>query len=224
MYRLLISGWLLLGASYPQEQTPEVNAGSICGTVINETGAPAALTGVTAIYVGGAHTGPYPSARTDQGGRYCVTNIQPGEYAMSASDPEKGYPMLGSLFYALHAPEPRIRIAPETLHAHLDWQIPYKAGFLRVRLTDLSTGIPIKVMSTELSFAGDSLRYMHGSEYSNQVLLVPPNERVFLKVTAPGYDSWPEGESQGRLVDLLPGQEETLSVSLRPKVPQPGDK
>ncbi|MBB5061235.1 hypothetical protein HDF16_005971 [Granulicella aggregans] len=100
------------------------------------------------------------------------------------------------MFYAVHAPEPRIRIGPEALHAHLDWQIPYKAGFLRVNLTDLITGKPIKVMSTELSVgAGDAVRYMHGSEYSNQVLLIPPNEQVFLKVSAQGYESWPEGEA-----------------------------
>lgn len=217
MYRLLISGWLLLGVLYPQEKSLDASAGSICGTVLDETGAPAAFTSVTAIYMG-AHSGLEPIARTDRNGRYCITGIRAGEYAMSASDPEKGYPEMSSMFYSVHLPGPRVRVGPEGLNARLDWQIPYKAGFLRVILTDLSNGKLISAMFTELYVgSSDSLRYRHGSEGSDQMLLIPPNENVYLKVSNPGYESWPEGEAQGRFVNLLPGQHETLAVSLRPK-------
>ena len=139
---------------------------------------------------------------------------------MSASDQEKGYPDMSTLFYSGDIPGPRVWITQGGQKARLDWQIPYKAGFLRVNLTDSSNDKLIEAMFTELYVdSSDSSRYNHGSEGSDQVLLIPPNENVHLKVTAPGYESWPEGEAQGRVINLLPGQHETLAVSLQPKAP-----
>ncbi len=43
----------------------------------------------------------YPAATTDETGRYCIAHVEVGEYVMSVKDEEKGYPMMGSLFFAL---------------------------------------------------------------------------------------------------------------------------
>ena len=217
MYRLLISGWLLLGVLHPQEQSADAKTGSICGTVLDETGAPAGFTRITAVDMG-PHSGMEPYATTDGNGDYCITGVRAGEYAMSASDPEKGYPEMSSMFYSGRLPGQHVRIVPAALNVRMDWRIPYRAGFLRLILTDSGNGKLISAMSTELYVGpSDNLRYRHASEGSDQVLLVPPNEDIHLRVSAPGYEAWPEGQSQGRLINLLPGQHVTLEMSLRPK-------
>lgn len=157
---LKVALFLVLGAS---SRLLAAQDGVICGTVLNEAGNPAASTIVVAMYLSGPHTGPYDSVTTDSDGHYCVEHVRPGEYSMSADDPERGYPMLGNLFYALHAPEPRIKVPSGHSEQTANWQIPYKAGSLRVDATDKATGKPVLGTLIYLAVRGsEELRYTRG--------------------------------------------------------------
>jgi hypothetical protein len=201
--------------------------GSICGTVQDENGLPASLVRVTAAYVGPkAHTGTYAMGETDDVGHYCV-NVTIGDYIMSADDVDKGYPLMAIMFYASHdsnaeSSAPGISITAQELTRHDDWMIPYKAGFVRVKLTDARTGKQIVPMFFDLVVRSRSDNgRMHGTCASTAALLVPPNENIVFAVSAPGYQWWPRDDKMGKLLNLLPGTTEEVAIELQPTTPQP---
>jgi hypothetical protein len=215
MMRLHVLTVLLFATAvaYSQSNTP---TGSICGIVQDENGAAASFVKIVAIYQG-SHSGPFPLGKTDSTGHYCVDNVAPGDYVMSAADPEKGYPEMGSIFYSLQRPNPEVHISIGNPKGHADWRIPYKAGFIDVALTDARTGKPITAMIFSLVLQlSPKDGFMRGSSISTSALLVPPNENVYFKVSAPGYGEWPADGTQGKLLNLLPGKTERLAIALQP--------
>lgn len=218
MLRWLMSSCLLLGSLHMQEQSAAIDTGSICGTVQDERGAPASFTEVVAIDLG-PHTGPYTASETNESGQYCVTGLHLGDYAMSAFDEERGYPLMFLAFYAQHLPGKRVTLSPAALQEHVNWRIPFKAGFLRVIVTDARTGQPVEHINTKLSVrSNESFRYSHGTRPGSPILL-PPNEDILITVSAPGYESWPGAKGPGRLINIKPGATQTLEVRLKPTAP-----
>lgn len=214
VFRSLLTSFVLSVGIAAQAQGPPAR-GNICGTVLDETARPAAFTDVAAIYLG-PHSGPFPTAKTDQSGHYCVTGVRFGEYAMSAYDEAKGYPLLITQFFTTEPPEARVTLTADVPDGRADWRIPYKAGFLRISLTDADTGkvIPSMFVNLVLRVDGEN-RYMHPSAPSDLALLIPPNEDVYVNVTSPGYDIWPNDGSRGMLLSFLPGQTHTLKIALQ---------
>jgi hypothetical protein len=190
MMQLYVLTTLLFVASLAYGQS-DPSMGSICGIVHDENGAPASFVKVVAIYQG-SHTGPYPLGKTDGTGHYCMNNVALGYYAMSAEDTEKGYPQMSSIFYSVQRPTSEVHIAIGNLKGHADWRIPYKAGFVEVALTDAQTGKPIIPMLFNLVLQSSPKNgFIRGSSSSTTALLVPPNENIYLTVSAPGYKEWP---------------------------------
>jgi hypothetical protein len=215
MMRLHMLTALLFATTVAYSQ-PDALMGSICGTVQNENGGPASLVKIVAIYMG-AHSGSYPLGKTDGVGHYCIDNVAPGDYVMSAADPEKGYPEMGSIFYSSQRPNPEVHIAIGSLKGHADWRIPYKAGFVEVVLTDVRTGKPIIPMIFRLVLQSSPKDgNMRGSTVSTSALLVPPNENIYFTVSATGYGEWPGDGTTGKLLNLLPGRTERLAIALQP--------
>ena len=176
---------------------------------------------MSALYLG-PHTGIQPSSKTDLTGHYCIPDLFPGEYALSATDPDKQYPDMGSMFYAVHLPEPRIELKAGATEEHADFRIPYKAGSISIQLTDARTGKAISSMLFNLDVKSNpEQRYIHGSSDSTVPLLVPPNEDIYLTVTSPGYRTWPDDGTKGRIVNLLPGFKLELKIALQPVQPLP---
>lgn len=58
---------------------------------------------ISAIDLGPA-TGIPPVSKTDSKGHYCIHDLYTGEYSLSAINPDKQYPNMGWLFYAVHRP------------------------------------------------------------------------------------------------------------------------
>ena len=194
--------------------------GAICGTLLNEHGKPSAYTGVTARYIG-PHSGPYPVGNTDASGHYCITGVSFGEYVVYASDEKKGYPDLDTQFYAPWPPKPRVTLSAANSTERVDVRIPYRAGFLGIHLTESGSGKPLEAMSVSLVLRSDpEHRYMHISTSSDQDLLIPPNEDLYVNVTSPGFSTWPNGGSKGMLLSFLPGQRHALRISIRKLEPQ----
>jgi hypothetical protein len=225
--RLLFLPICLLSAGFAAYgQSSDEPMGSICGMVQDENGLPASLIRVTAACVGPkAHTGTYPRGETDGVGHYCV-NVAIGDYIMSADDVNKGYPLMAIMFYASHdsnaeSSAPRISITAHELTRHADWRIPYKAGFVRVKLTDARTGKQIVPMFFDLVVRSRSqYGHMYGSCGSTAALLVPPNEDIVFAVSAPGYQWWPSENKKGKLLNLPPGTTEEVAIELQPTRPQ----
>ena len=218
MLRLHALTALLFATSLAYGQSDAL-MGSICGIVQDENGGPASFVKVVAIY-DGPHSGSYPLGRTDSTGHYCVQNVAIGHYIMSAADPEKGYPEMGSAFYSWQTPKPEASIATTDLEGHADWRIPYKAGFVQIALTDARTGKPVTPMFFKLVVQSRPENgWMRGSTDSAAALLLPPDENVYLTLSAPGYLQWPTDRTTGKLLNLLPGRTEKLEVALQPLNP-----
>lgn len=191
-------------------------SGSICGTVLDENGAPARLVKVVAMTMG-PHSGAL-TGRTDKSGHYCVSNLPAGDYMMSAHDPEKGYPEMSSIFYSAWSAdlEPKASITAQNSKSHVDWQIPYKAGFVKVHLTDAVTGKQIIPMSFNLVVQSrPDAGFMRGAYPSTELLLVPPHEDIDFTVSSPGYKEWP-GDGIKMVFRLAPGNTKELEIALEP--------
>jgi hypothetical protein len=154
--------------------------------------------------------------KTDNFGHYCVPNVAPGDYIMSAGDPEKGYPELGSIFYGSPSPKSKVSITVQNLQGHADWRIPYKAAVLNVHLTDARTGKQIIPMFFKLVLRFNDVGFIRGSQISTMSLLVPPNEDIFFTVSAADHQGWPGDGTKGKLLHLLPGATEELEIALQP--------
>lgn len=191
--------------------------GSICGMVLNEHGQRAALVHVTAFYMG-PHTGIMDGGTTDENGQYCLEGVRFGEYVMSADDPKKGYPPMVYSFFSEDPPNVPVVLSALTPKAHADWQIPFKAAVIRIKLTDAMTGKPLINMSYTLALRIRPETYLHGSSAASQDLLIPPNQDVLLTVTADGYQRWPDDGTKTRIVNLAPGTIQNFDIALRPEV------
>lgn len=214
MYLRLLIACALAGTVIAHGQSSAAG-GTICGTLYDENGQPSAATGVAARYIG-PHSGPYPTGRTDASGHYCIKGVSFGQYVVYASDEEKGYPDQDTQSYAPHSPDSRVSLSAANPNGRVDGHIPYKAGFLSIHLTESGSGKPLKGMAVDLVLRTDpEHRYMHIRTSSDQILLVPPNQDVYINVTSPGFETWPHDGSRGLLLNFLPGQKRGLTVSLR---------
>ena len=169
----------------------------------------------------GSHSGHYLGSKTDAEGRYCIKGLALGDYVISANDEKKGYPLLPHGFVTRSSPEPHVTLTAAAPDARLDVRIPYKAGFLSLLLTDVETGKPIPSMDVSVALRSDpDHQWMHISAIAGRILLIPPNEDVYVNVTSPGFTTWPDDGSKGGLVNLLPGQTQTLSIPLHKVKPE----
>lgn len=221
MMRVLANVCLLLATLSAYGQPFDEPTGSICGMVQDENGDPASFVEVVAIYVG-AFEGIQPQGKTDASGHYCVANLRLGVYVMSAYDQGKGYPQqtIYPSFYSSQSPKPTVSITARNLQGHANWRIPYKAGFLKLQLTDRRTGKQIIPMFFHLALRSrPDVLITSGSGGSTMPLLVPPNKDVYFTVSASGYEEWPGDGTRGKLLNLLPGATENLAIALQPISP-----
>jgi hypothetical protein len=212
MMRIMVYACLLFGtfSVYGRPATP--STGSICGTTLDENGSPARFIKVVAIHEGGSTE----VGKTDELGHYCVEDLPLGDYVMSADDTDHGYPITvrGGFFYSAPTPQQKVHITSINLTGHADWRIPYKAGWVKVLLTDARTGQQIPDMTLSLNRSGGVLNI---SRPSTTPILLPPNEDIYLfSVSTPGYQRWPGDGSKGVLLNLLPGTTQSIAIALRP--------
>jgi hypothetical protein len=212
-------GYLAFGLALSSvAQVPDT--GSVCGTVLDENGQRAKDIVVTAVYLG-AHSGPSPASRSDESGHYCLVNVPYGDNAPAADDPKHGYiPQYGFYASEIHKKEATnvAHLSAEHPQATINFRIPYRAAFLTIHLIDAITGKPQSALFYKLRVQTDpQRRYMFGSQGATDALLLPPNENVLLKVSAPGYREWPYDNSPGYLLNLLPGERRTIEVPLHSK-------
>jgi len=158
-----------------------------------------------------------PFARTDEQGHYCIKGLALGDYYMTADDPERGYPNMASGFFSTARMRSQVRLTATKLNGHADWEIPYKAGFVKVELTDAQSGKQVDAMFFDLLVQSrPEVGHMFGSAGSTTPLLLPPNEDVVVTITARGYRKETDREPQRTVVKLLPGETRELHIVLQP--------
>jgi hypothetical protein len=156
-------------------------------------------------------SGPFPASRSDDSGHYCLVNVPYGDNVPAADDPKRGLPESGiqHLCFRLGNKEsPNVaHLSAEHPRATVDFRIPYRAAFLAIHLSDAITGKPKFALFYRLSAQKDPERnYMTGSQSAKDALLLPPNEKILLKVSAPGSREWRYDNSPGYVLNLLPGE------------------
>lgn len=209
------ASWVL-AVSSAFGQLPSNATGSICGLVVDENGAPAAHVRVTAMILSPAgHTGGYPVSQTDEAGHYCIQRLELGLYIMSADDKAKGYPQRGTGFFSWSAPDPEVLLTSQNPSVRSDWQIPFKAGFLKLDLTSVQAEsidlITFKfVVRSRPKLGLETVTIPVDTEHKVITLLVPPDEDVLLTVASPGHQNWPDDGA--RLVNVPEGATQNLVI------------
>lgn len=191
------------------------HTGSICGTVENELGQPAA--NVSIIAMPAALGGLLPRFKTDASGHYCATGLMvPNTYTLTADDPAAGYPSLAPGFYN-QRPSQHVELTPQRPIATFNWRIPYKAASLRIHPTDASTGRPLTSIRYSLVLKGNpAIGITTASSPADLPILLPPDTDLLLEVKSPGYRPWPLDGSSGRLINAPSGAQADLDVALDP--------
>lgn len=210
---------LLLAATCAFSQSTPAN-GKICGSVIDENGNPASNVKVAALLMDpGGHTGGYPWTLTDESGHYCIDRLTLGRYRLSGDDKGLGYPMWGNSLYTWRSSGPEVDLTPQKPHADLDWKLPFRAGFLYLKLpparsSDEIAPITIKLVAVSRPrFGMMSVTTFPETRKSKEItVLLPPQEDVFLIVSVPSDRNCPGDGSRGKLLNVLPGAIEHVSV------------
>lgn len=211
---------LLLAASCGSSQPLDSEKAKICGTVLDESGAPASSVHIIAILLSpGGHSGGFPGTRADASGHYCIDGLSLGSYGLSGYDERLGYPMQGNSFYSWRFPTPQVTLTHQKPDANLNWKIPFRAGFLYLHLPAAhSPDELVPMMVTLVVRSRSSVGRMSVTTFpemgkSKQVtVLLPPQEDVLLSVTAPGYQSWPGDRGEAKVLNVFPGAIEEVAV------------
>lgn len=214
---LVVVGVLLLATAAAQQHDEPLPKGTIYGIVIGQDGRPAKKIGLTAFPLGVALGAVLPHTKTNDAGEYRFENIPWwGRYTVYAEDEEAGYSSssTGQTGYS-HPPE--VEITPEHPEAEFRLYLPPQAGFLKIELTNQKTGDAISAMLVELRRTDEQKSLVFTmSCYSTHVVLIPPDQDLFLHVSSDGFREWQESVGEGKSIHLTSGARLKLDVQLVP--------
>ena len=139
-----------------------------------------------------------------------------GRYTVYAGDEKAGYSSFSTGGYGQTQP-PEIEITPARREAELRVNLPPKAAFLRVHLTNGRTGAPV---------SGLQIMVMHDTNppslafsmscFSTKTVLLPPDNNLLVHITSDGFREWKESVGQGKMLNLTSNSRLTLNVALDP--------
>jgi hypothetical protein len=207
---------LLLATAVGQDQ-PQEAKGTIYGIVVRRDGQRVPGIGLTATPLGVALAAVLPHTKANAQGGYRFENIPWwGRYTVYADDEEAGFSTF-STGPSGEANPPQVEITPDRPQAELNVQLPPRAGFLEIHLTDSQTGslipdLQIEVMSVKNP---DQLVFSESCS-STHAILVPPEKPLLLHVASPRYREWNESRELGKLIFLKSGDRLKLDVRLQP--------
>jgi hypothetical protein len=211
-------GFLLLATAVAQQHDELRPKGVIYGVAIGQDGQPAKGIDLTAYPWGVGLGAMLPHVKTNDKGEYRFEDLPWwGRYTVYAEDEEAGYssfstgPDLGDG----HAAE--VELVPEHPEAEFRVNLPPKAGFLEVHLTNRKPGNAISAMRIALMSAANPVSPLFTMSCSSkQVVLIPPETNLLLHVTSDGFREWAESTGKGKPIHLVSGSRLTLDVQLEP--------
>ncbi len=206
---------LLVFLTPPIAALAQQDIGTICGTVENELGQPAANIKVVAMpaVVGGI----VPWFKTDAAGHYCAIHlIVQQTYQLTADDLDAGYPPMYDGLYS-QQPLPDLELTFKHSQTTFNWRIPYKAARFHLRAMDAITGNPPRSIHYSLVLkSSPAIGRVTASGPADMQILLPPDTDLLLKVEAPGYWQWPANETPGYVINAGSLTEVNLDVPLQP--------
>ncbi|MFN2455142.1 MAG: carboxypeptidase-like regulatory domain-containing protein [Pyrinomonadaceae bacterium] len=219
------------GSFYPvksdqdkSQQNNTTQGGVIMGSVINAEGRPVAHANVRAKSFRGSR-GRQPETRTDQQGKFTLTNLSPDTYLVVVRKDEDGYLRTDSTFHAdgVTTP-PQITVGDNQTIQDVILHIGQKGGKLTGQVIDAVTSEPIR--NADISFRrtdNPKAFYSTGVDFlegKGRFKIIVPTEPFTMEVSAPGYEDWTySSDGSGKHKDPLKlAKEETrnLKIALRP--------
>lgn len=217
MKAVFVFGCLLVATiSLGQQQDAPGPKGTIYGVAVGNDGQPAKHVGLTAEPLVGILAAVLPHTTTDDNGEFRLDVPWWGKYTVFAEDEDAGYSTFSTGGFGQSDPA-SVEIMPGRREAEVRVNLPPKAAFLRVHLTNRKTGDTIASMSISV------MRDTHPpalafsiSCYSTRVVLLPPDKDLLIHVTSNGFREWNESVGKGKLLHLGSGEHVTLEVALDP--------
>jgi hypothetical protein len=208
---------LLVSAAVAQQQDSAHPDGSIHGVAIASDGQPAKRVGLTAEPLRAALGTVLPHTATDDRGEFRFVHLPWwGRYTVYADDEEAGYSNFSTGGYGQTQPS-EIELTPGRPKAELRVNLPLKAAFLRVHLTNGRTGAPVSGMKIIVMHDTNppSLAFSM-SCFSTNTVLLPPDNNLLIHITSDGFREWKESVGKGRVLHLASSSQLTLDVELDP--------
>jgi hypothetical protein len=208
---------LLLFSPVVGQQLQSGPNGTIYGVVVALNGKPARNLRLTArsLLATGGHSGDFPHARTNQAGEYRFQKLPLASYIVYADDEAAGFSRVSTGLPGGSVSE--VEITADHPETESDFSLPPKAGFIRIHLTNRKTRAPISDMTVSvlpLDKPDSGLFTLSGG--SAQLILVPPDRNLLLRVTAEGFREWDESIGTGRHVNVPSESRLMLDVQLDP--------
>jgi len=202
---LLLCWLLVMGTAQVRKST-----GVIYGSVVSQKGQQVKRITLFAepLNVGGQ----YPSTRSDDRGDYRFENLPWGRYTVFADDPDHGYS--GTVID--DSSQPSVEISPERPKSQLRVLLPAKAGVLQISLTNRSTGARIPWVGVTVVPTEEPGPSVNLTCKSTELVLVPPDRKLLLHITADGFREWGESAGAGKSIFVPSGTRLKIAVQLDP--------
>lgn len=203
--------------------------GIIRGIVLDATEQPVEDANVKADFTGGS-SGIEPSARTDKLGNFVIRPLAWGEWYITASKEQDGYPDESNAFYSGFNSTPvTVELAAGSPERFVTVHLGSKAGSISGTVADAETGKPIEPCA-RLQWKNVPSIYWsgYGLLKSKFNLLVPADRDIALTIWAWGYEPWEyKGNDGNDALRVHASDELKLKVRLIPnndKGRQPTDE
>lgn len=207
---------LLVTAAMGQYQDTARPHGSIYGVAFGKDGQPADKIGLTAVPLGVALGAILPHTTTNDRGEFRFNLPWWGKYTVYADDEDAGYSTYSTGDLAQCQP-PTVEITPEHREARITVTMPPKAAFLRVELTNRTTGASIAALDITVlrDTQTPSLVFSMGGP-SAQAVLLPPDRDLLIHITSDGFREWDGSVGHGKKLHPASGEHLKLNVELDP--------
>ena len=166
-------------------------AGIIRGIVLDATDQPVEDATVKANFTGG-FSGIVPSASTDRSGHFVIHRLVWGEWYVTASKEQDGYPDESNAFYSGFGSAPvTVDLDADKPERFVTVHLGQKAGSISGTVADAETGKPVEPCA-RLHWKNVPSIYWsgYGLLKSKFYLLVPADTDVTLMIWAWGYEPW----------------------------------
>jgi hypothetical protein len=167
------------------------HAGVIRGIVLDATDQPVEDARVRANFTSG-FSGIVPSAHTDKSGQFVIRHLVWGEWYVTASKEQDGYPDESNAFYSGFGPSlVTVDLGADNLEQFVIVHLGQKAGSISGTVADAETGNPVEPCARlqrknvpRASWSG------YGLIESKFHLLIPADTEITLMIWAWGYEPW----------------------------------
>lgn len=183
-------------------------SGCVAGQVFDDSGSPLAKMHVT---VASTNHPFYRLTDTDENGRFLLADLPLGSYRIFTRNEDLGYTFSNNADFSGTSEELHVVVPDSAECTQTTMRREPRAGKLRLKLTDLSTGREIQKPEASFRRIDGPHAWDAVTLYQND-LLVPPSKPLEVQLGAIGY----EKTDLTPVAPLQPGEVRVLSAQLRP--------